>query len=196
MISPNRLTAKPLSGHFTDRTTPVFGPVCSCYNAQNGSDCETFGSRARGQSLHQGISPNAISPLDAGRGNVALVAMDRIAPGTEEPTLVQPSEPLLINTRASSAAEEISDSWRRCVVDYRIDPRSRTVPNIITQGKLKVSSEPLADVILHAREEIDRLCAIVRQQAYVVLLCNDDGVAIHHRGDEARAEEFKRTSTC
>lgn len=95
VISPNRLTAKPLSGHFTDRTTPVFGPVCSCYNAQNGSDCETFGSRARGQSLHQGISPNAISPLDAGRGNVALVAMDRIAPGTEEPTLVQPSEPLL-----------------------------------------------------------------------------------------------------
>jgi transcriptional regulator of acetoin/glycerol metabolism len=122
--------------------------------------------------------------------------MDRIARGTEQPTLVQPSEPLLINTRASSAAEEISDSWRRCVVDYRIDPRSRTVPNIITQGKLKVFREPLADVIVHAREEIDRLCAIVRQQAYVVLLCNDDGVAIHHRGDEARAEEFKRTSTC
>jgi transcriptional regulator of acetoin/glycerol metabolism len=62
------------------------------------------------------------------------------------------------------------------VVDYRIDPRSRTVPNIITQGKLKVSREPLADVIVHAREEIDRLCAIVRQQAYVVLLCNDDGL--------------------
>jgi transcriptional regulator of acetoin/glycerol metabolism len=59
------------------------------------------------------------------------------------------------------------------------------VPNIITQGKLKVFREPLADV--RAREEIDRLCAIVRQQAYVVLLCNDDGVAIHHRGDEAKA---------
>jgi hypothetical protein len=89
--------------------------------------------------------------------------MDRIARGTEEPTLVQPNEPLLINTRASSAAEEISDSWRRCVVDYRIDLRSRTVPNIITQGKLKVFREPLADVIVHAREEIDRLCAIVQQ---------------------------------
>ena len=37
------------------------------------------------------------------------------------------------------------------------------MPNIITQGKLKVSSEPLADVIVHAREEIDRLYAIVRQ---------------------------------
>ncbi len=107
-----------------------------------------------------------------------------------------PASPSLINTRSSSAAEEISDPWRRCLVDYRIDPRSRTVPNTITHAKLKVSSEPLADVIVHAREEIDRLYAIVRQQAYVVLLCSDDGVAIHHRGEEARAEEFKRTLTC
>jgi len=26
----------------------------------------------------------------------------------------------------------------------------------------------------------------------VVLLCNKDGVAIHHRGDETRADDFKR----
>jgi transcriptional regulator of acetoin/glycerol metabolism len=38
----------------------------------------------------------------------------------------------------------------------------------------------------------DRLYAIVRQQAYVALLCNGGGVAVHHRGDEARADEFKR----
>src|SRR5258707_3075622 len=60
--------------------------------------------------------------------------------------------------------------------------------------KIKVSSEPLADVIVHAREEIDRLYAIVRQQGYVVLLCDENGVAIHHRGDEARADEFKNWS--
>jgi hypothetical protein len=35
VISPNRLGAKPLSGHFRDRTTPVVGPVCSRYNPQN-----------------------------------------------------------------------------------------------------------------------------------------------------------------
>ena len=64
-------------------------------------------------------------------------------------------------------------------------------PHILTEAELKVSREPLADVIVHAREEIDRLYAIVRQQGYVVLLCNENGVAIHHRGDETRAEEFK-----
>jgi AraC-like DNA-binding protein/PAS domain-containing protein len=87
--------------------------------------------------------------------------------------------------------EEVSDSWRRCLVDYHVDPRSRTAPNVVTPSELRVSKEPTADVIAQAREEIDRLYAIVRQQGYVVLLCNKDGVAIHHRGDESRAEDFK-----
>jgi len=77
------------------------------------------------------------------------------------------------------------------MAEYHVDPKSRAAPNVITESELRVSREPLGDVILHAREEIDRLYAIVRQQGYVVLLCNQDGVAIHHRGDEARADEFK-----
>jgi AraC-like DNA-binding protein len=44
---------------------------------------------------------------------------------------------------------------------------------------------------VYAQEEVDRLYAIVRQEGNVVLLCNSDGVAIHHRGDEAQAEQFK-----
>jgi AraC-like DNA-binding protein len=121
---------------------------------------------------------------------VAPEVMNRFGPHAEKPPRVQPIEPVLTSTPASSA-EEVSDSWRRCMADHRVDPTSRTTPQVITQGELKVAREPLADIIVHAREEIDRLYAIVRQQGYVVLLCNDDGVAIHHRGDEARAEEFK-----
>ena len=63
---------------------------------------------------------------------------------------------------------------------------------MVTPGELRVSTEPVAGVIALAREEIDRLYAIVRQEGYVVLLCNKDGVAIHHRGDESRADDFKR----
>src|ERR1700740_1416357 len=107
------------------------------------------------------------------------------------PSPVQPIEASLANAHLISTPEEVYDSWRRCLAEYHVDPRSRTPPHIITEAELKVSSEPLADVIVHAREEIDRLYAIVRQQGYVVLLCDENGVAIHHRGDEARAEEFK-----
>jgi len=90
------------------------------------------------------------------------------------------------NAGFNSAPGALSNSWNRCLVDYHVDPQSGTAPNVVTQTELKASKEPVRDVIEQAREEIDRLYAIVRQQEYVVLLCNKDGVAIHHRGDETR----------
>jgi AraC-like DNA-binding protein len=125
-------------------------------------------------------------------GDMATPVMSRLGAPADQPLDVRPVEPILSSTTTSSSAAEVSDSWRRCLVDHRVDPRSQTAPNVITQSELKVSSEPLADVIVHAGEEIDRLYAIVQQQGYVVLLCNSEGVAIHHRGDEARADDFKR----
>ena len=101
-------------------------------------------------------------------------------------------EPPLANLPLNSAVEEVSDSWRRCMADYHVDPKATAAPNVVTQGELKTSTEPVAEIIVQAREEIDRLYAIVRQQGYVVLLCNNDGIAIHHRGEESRADDFKR----
>jgi AraC-like DNA-binding protein len=63
---------------------------------------------------------------------------------------------------------------------------------LLTERELRISREPLHSFLLQAQEEIDRLYAIVRPQSYVVLLCNSDGVAIHHRGDESKEHEFKQ----
>lgn len=115
----------------------------------------------------------------------------RFGPGSAKSPRVHAPRTVTTSTSSNSTVSEIFDSWRRCMAKYRIDPKSRTAPNVITQSELRVSKEPIADVVVHAREEIDRLYAIVRQQGYVVLLCNQDGVAIHHRGDEARSDEFK-----
>jgi AraC-like DNA-binding protein len=87
--------------------------------------------------------------------------------------------------------EEVSDSWRRCLTAHHLDPGNRAAPHIITEREIQASREPLHNLILDAQEEIDRLYAIVRPQDYVVLLCNSDGVAIHHRGDESKADDFK-----
>jgi len=87
--------------------------------------------------------------------------------------------------------EEIFGSWRRCLVDLHLDTRNPSAPHIITQSELKVFREPMENVLAQAQDEIDRLYAIVRQHAYVVLLCNSDGVAVYHRGDESNAGEFK-----
>src|ERR1700735_3921801 len=91
-----------------------------------------------------------------------------------------------------SEREEIFESWRRCLLDFRVDARDVSAPHIITQNELKVFRDPLENIIVQAQEEIDRLYAVLRQRGYVVLLCNRAGVAIHHRGDELKAGEFKR----
>jgi AraC-like DNA-binding protein len=94
--------------------------------------------------------------------------------------------------RESFQPESIDDSWRRCLHDFHVDSRSSSEPHVLTESELRVSREPLSRFLLQTQEEIDRLYSIVRQQSYVVLLCNRDGVAIHHRGDESKAHEFKR----
>ncbi len=92
---------------------------------------------------------------------------------------------------ATSDLEEVSASWRRCTAELLINPDGRAAPHIVTESELRVSREPLGKAIVYAQEEVDRLYTIVRQEGYVVLLCNTDGIAIHHRGDEAQAEQFK-----
>jgi AraC-like DNA-binding protein/PAS domain-containing protein len=92
---------------------------------------------------------------------------------------------------ATSDLEEVSASWRRCTAELLINPDGRAAPHLVTDSELRVFREPLDKAIVYAQEEVDRLYAIVRQEGYVVLLCNTDGIAIHHRGEEAQAEQFK-----
>jgi AraC-like DNA-binding protein len=87
--------------------------------------------------------------------------------------------------------EEMATSWRRCLTAHHLDPEIQAAPHIITEKELRDSREPLRNLILHAQEELDRLYAIVEPQQYVVLLCDREGVAIHHRGNESLADAFK-----
>jgi transcriptional regulator of acetoin/glycerol metabolism len=90
-----------------------------------------------------------------------------------------------------TGVEEIATSWRRCLTAHHLDPEIQAAPHIMTEREIKDSREPLRSLILHAQEELDRLYAIVGPQQYVVLLCDRDGVAIHHCGDESLADAYK-----
>ena len=123
--------------------------------------------------------------------------MNTSAELSADPFFVDPSheeriELVAEGTSESFQPEAIDDSWRRCLLDFRLDPRSSSVPYLLTERELRISREPLHNFLLQAQEEIDRLYAIVRAQSYVVLLCNSDGIAIHHRGDSSKDHEFKR----
>jgi AraC-like DNA-binding protein len=91
--------------------------------------------------------------------------------------------------------DPITRSWRRSASAYRVDPSSKEQPRILTSGELKERREPLAKLIAAAQGELDELYAIVKDAKYTVLLCDNRGVAVNHRGDDAEAESFKYWGT-
>jgi transcriptional regulator of acetoin/glycerol metabolism len=70
-------------------------------------------------------------------------------------------------------------------------PQCPAPPNLFTEREIRRCRESLETIIDLARDEVDRLYAIVEEEGWVVLFCNGDGVVIHHRGDEAKANEFR-----
>src|SRR6266496_3304822 len=122
---------------------------------------------------------------------MATAAKLRIVHRTTESRHLDQIESVVQGGGATSDLEEVSASWRRCTAELLVNPDGRAAPQIVTDCELRVFREPLGKAIVYAQEEVDRLYAIVRQEGYVVLLCNTDGIAIHHRGDEAQAEQFK-----
>jgi transcriptional regulator of acetoin/glycerol metabolism len=91
--------------------------------------------------------------------------------------------------------DEVSSSWQRSAIKYGVDPADNQAPRILTSGELKNCREPLDRLILSAREDIDQLYRVVREAGYVVLFCDSSGVAVEHRGEDARARSFEYWGT-
>ena len=91
--------------------------------------------------------------------------------------------------------EAVSSSWQRSVKKYGLDPVDGKAPRIVTPADLKHFREPLDKLTFTAREEIDELYKVVREAGYAILLCDSSGVAVAHRGEDARASEFKYWGT-
>jgi transcriptional regulator of acetoin/glycerol metabolism/AraC-like DNA-binding protein len=122
---------------------------------------------------------------------MAAAAKIGIVPDTTESRHLAQIESVAEGRVPTKGLEEVSSSWQRCAGELLINPESRARPHIATESELRIFREPLTKTIISAQEEINRLFAIVRQEGYVVLLCNREGLAIHHRGDEAWAEAFR-----
>src|SRR5215510_4818301 len=91
--------------------------------------------------------------------------------------------------------EAVSSSWQRSANKYGLDPIDNKAPRILTPTELKNFCEPLDKLIFSAQEEIDQLYGVVREAGYTVLLCDNSGVAVAHRGEQMRAREFQYWGT-
>jgi AraC-like DNA-binding protein len=96
---------------------------------------------------------------------------------------------------AAPGIEELSSSWRRSASKYGVDPADDKAPRILTSGELKGLSEPVGKLVYSAQEEIDRLYKVVREAGYTLLFCDTSGVAVEHRGEAAKANQFEYWGT-
>jgi len=91
--------------------------------------------------------------------------------------------------------EAVSSSWQRSANKHGLDPLDSQAPRILTPVELKHFREPLDKLIFTAQQEMDELYEVVRDAGYTVLLCDSSGVAVAHRGENARASQFQYWGT-
>ncbi len=91
--------------------------------------------------------------------------------------------------------QAVSSSWQRSAKKHGLDPLDSKAPRILTPSELKHLREPLDRLIFSAQEEMDELYKVVREAGYTVLLCDGSGVAVAHRGEDARASQFEYWGT-
>src|SRR5262249_36648484 len=97
--------------------------------------------------------------------------------------------------RAQSTSAEVSSSWHRSAQLHRLDLDNQEAPRILTSTEVSERREPLDQLIFSAEDELDRLYKLVREADYTLLFCDNAGVAVEHRGDEADASRFRYWGT-
>lgn len=96
----------------------------------------------------------------------------------------------IVGGKAGHPEGAVSASWKRSAASHKLDPASDEPPRILTAAELRDYRERIEKLIVTAREELDDLYRIVRRAGYVVLLSNERGVAIDHRGEPAESARF------
>jgi transcriptional regulator of acetoin/glycerol metabolism/AraC-like DNA-binding protein len=91
--------------------------------------------------------------------------------------------------------DEVPASRQRSAANYKIDQASDNPPRVLTATELKDYRERVENLIAIARDELDSLYRIVWRARYVVLLSNERGVTIDHRGEQTEAARFSYWGT-
>lgn len=78
---------------------------------------------------------------------------------------------------------EVVSSWRRCLLDYHLDPIRRAEPTVVERTDLGQRQEQLAPLLELARSEMTSLYQQVAGSGYAILLTDMDGVILNYVGD-------------
>ncbi len=86
----------------------------------------------------------------------------------------------------------IANSWRRCLVDHKLDPARRGPPRTLTQSELKRHAEPIDGLIRLATPELEDLYRALRGTGYCVNLANTHAAILFSRLPDGEAATILR----
>lgn len=85
--------------------------------------------------------------------------------------------------KSENIEEYISRSWRRCLLDYKLDPSEKHNAAVITDQELRERRERSAILLPLASAEMTNLYEQVAGSGYAILLTDSDGVVLNYVGD-------------
>lgn len=95
-----------------------------------------------------------------------------------------------VQGRSLNAA--IAGSWRRCAIDYSIDPgRQHYAPTVIDATMLAERRSQYADLLQIASAEIDWLYEYIAESGYALVLTDANGIVLYEKTDTALTDVFR-----
>ncbi len=85
----------------------------------------------------------------------------------------------------------VSDSWRRCVEVYGMDPTRREPAHVVTEAELRDHRKQAEWMIAAARSGLQSLFRQVSGQDYVLLLADAKGVCVDFFGDDNFLDDLR-----
>ena len=84
----------------------------------------------------------------------------------------------------------IAVSWRRCALDYSIDPARHYAPCVLDDASLARRREQSADLVQIASAEVDWLYDYIAKSGYALVLTDASGVVLYEKTDATLADTF------
>ena len=99
-----------------------------------------------------------------------------------------PSDAIAGNSMLSPA---IGGSWRRCALDYALDPSSHYSPTIVDATRLAERRGQHAELLQVASAEIDWLYEYIAESGYALVLTDAAGIVLYEKTDATLADTFR-----
>jgi sigma-54 dependent transcriptional regulator, acetoin dehydrogenase operon transcriptional activator AcoR len=81
----------------------------------------------------------------------------------------------------TDAQSRIAESWRRCLIDHKLDPSRNGPPQTFTEPELKRLTQPIEQLVQAAIPELEDLARVLRDSGYCVNFADANGTMLISR---------------